>query len=100
MKNLVSNRARPEGSIAEAYIVKECITFCSMYLDGERPERNEDYGERREGYTVFAETARPIGLVTRDGEMSQELRDIAHWFVLFNSPEIKMYLEYVLHLFF
>ena len=46
------------------------------------------------------ETARPIGLVTRDGEMSQELRDIAHWFVLFNSPEIKMYLEYVLHLFF
>ncbi|XP_057484999.1 uncharacterized protein LOC130771413 [Actinidia eriantha] len=93
LKNFVSNRARPEGSIAEAYIVKECITFCSMYLDGERSERNEDYGERREGYTVFTETARPIGLVTRDGEMSQELRDIAHWFVLFNSPEIKMYLE-------
>ncbi|KAF7152584.1 hypothetical protein RHSIM_Rhsim01G0155300 [Rhododendron simsii] len=29
----VSNRARPEGSIAEAYIVKECITSCLMYLD-------------------------------------------------------------------
>ncbi|GFZ03435.1 hypothetical protein Acr_16g0000590 [Actinidia rufa] len=98
LKNFVSNRARPEGSIVEAYIVKECITFCSMYLDGyetvyNRPERNEDYSERREGYTVFMETARPIGLVTRDGEMSQELRDIAHWFVLFNSPEIKKYIE-------
>ncbi|GFS41570.1 hypothetical protein Acr_00g0075150 [Actinidia rufa] len=98
LKNFVSNRARLEGSIAEAYIVKECITFCSMYLDGyetvyNRPERNEDYSELREGYTVFTEIARPIGLVTRDGEMSQELRDIAHWFVLFNSPEIKKYLE-------
>ncbi|GFS33433.1 hypothetical protein Acr_00g0028460 [Actinidia rufa] len=98
LKKFVSNRARPEGSIAEAYIVKECITFCSMYLDGyetvyNRPEQNEDYGPQREGYTVFTETTRPIGLITRDGEMSQELRDIAHWFVLFNSPEIKKYLE-------
>ncbi|XP_057482036.1 uncharacterized protein LOC130768967 [Actinidia eriantha] len=98
LKKFVSNRARPEGSIAEAYIVKECITFCSMYLDGyetvyNRPEQNEDYGPQREGYTVFTETAHPIGLITRDGEMSQELRDIAHWFVLFNSPEIKKYLE-------
>ncbi|GFZ06764.1 DEAD-box protein abstrakt [Actinidia rufa] len=75
LKKFVSNRARPEGSIAEAYIVKEY------------------YGPRREGYRVFTETARPIGLITRDGEMSQELRDIAHWFVLFNSSEIKKYLE-------
>ncbi|KAF7139945.1 hypothetical protein RHSIM_Rhsim06G0120600 [Rhododendron simsii] len=57
LKQFVSNRARPEGSIAEAYIVKECITFCSMYLDEvetvhNRPQRNEDFGERRKGYTV------------------------------------------------
>ncbi|KAH7849967.1 hypothetical protein Vadar_025729 [Vaccinium darrowii] len=98
LKGFVSNRARPEGSIAEAYIVKECISFCSLYLDGvetvhNRPERNEDSGEHREGYTVFTKTARPIGLVTRDSEISQEHRDMAHWFVLFNSPEIKKYLE-------
>ncbi|KAG5547799.1 hypothetical protein RHGRI_013476 [Rhododendron griersonianum] len=54
LKRFVSNRARPEGSIVEAYIVKECITFCSMYLDGvetvhNRPERNEDLGVRRQG---------------------------------------------------
>ncbi|XP_028068682.1 uncharacterized protein LOC114271251 [Camellia sinensis] len=30
LKKFVTNRARPEGSIAEAYIVNECITFCSM----------------------------------------------------------------------
>ncbi|KAF7126992.1 hypothetical protein RHSIM_Rhsim11G0003200 [Rhododendron simsii] len=95
----VSNRARPEGSIVEAYIVKECITFCSMYLNEvetvhNRPQRNEDFGECRKGYTVFTETARPFGLVTRNGEMSQELRDVAHWFILLNSPEIEEYLEY------
>ncbi|KAF7141455.1 hypothetical protein RHSIM_Rhsim06G0076200 [Rhododendron simsii] len=101
LKRFLSNRARPEGSIVEAYIVKKCITFCSMYLDGvetahNRPERNEDLGVRRQGLTVFTETARPILPITRDGQMSQELRDIAHWFLLYNSPELEKYLEYVL----
>lgn len=75
-----------------------------MYLDGietvhTRHERNEDLGDRRQGLTVFTETARPIGQVTRDGEMSQELRHKAHWFLLYNSPEVEKYLEYVFHLF-
>nr|CAD1824795.1 unnamed protein product [Ananas comosus var. bracteatus] len=34
LKDTVSNKARPEGSIAVAYIVNECLTFCSMYLQG------------------------------------------------------------------
>ncbi|XP_028095166.1 uncharacterized protein LOC114295170 [Camellia sinensis] len=98
LKKFVTNRARPEGSITEAYIVKECITFCSMYVDGietvhNRPERNQDRGERRKGLTVFTEIARPIGLITRDADMSQEYRDMAHWFLLNNSPEIEKYLE-------
>ncbi|XP_058211822.1 uncharacterized protein LOC131324005 [Rhododendron vialii] len=98
LKNFVSNRAQPEGSIVEAYIVKECLTFCAMYLDGietvhNQHERNEDLGDRRKGLTVFTETARPIGQVTRDGEMSQELRHKAHWFLLYNSPEVEKYLE-------
>ncbi|KAH7860103.1 hypothetical protein Vadar_009371 [Vaccinium darrowii] len=97
-ERFVSNRARPKSSIAEACTVKECISFCSLYFDGvetvhNRPERNEDSGEHHEGYILFTEIARPFGLVTRDGEISQEHRDIAHWFVLFNNPEIKKYLE-------
>jgi hypothetical protein len=28
-KRYVRNMARPEGSIAEAYVVDECLTFCS-----------------------------------------------------------------------
>ncbi|XP_042962362.1 uncharacterized protein LOC122296625 [Carya illinoinensis] len=32
-KRYVRNKARPEGSIAEAYVHVECLTFCSMYLN-------------------------------------------------------------------
>lgn len=34
LKSYVRNRACPEGSIAEAYIANECLTFCSQYLEG------------------------------------------------------------------
>ncbi|KAG8382777.1 hypothetical protein BUALT_Bualt05G0112600 [Buddleja alternifolia] len=34
--------ARPEGSIAEGYIVKECLAFMSMYLDGNETRLNKD----------------------------------------------------------
>lgn len=45
LKKYVRNRAHPEGSIAEAYIVNEALTFYSMYLRGietrfNRQERN------------------------------------------------------------
>jgi hypothetical protein len=33
LKRYVRNRARLEGSIAEAYIADECLTFCSKYMD-------------------------------------------------------------------
>ncbi|XP_016482297.1 uncharacterized protein LOC107803178 isoform X1 [Nicotiana tabacum] len=34
LKSYVHNCACPEGSIAEAYIANECLTFCSRYLEG------------------------------------------------------------------
>ena len=34
LKRYVLNQARPEGSIAEAYILKECINNWSLYIDG------------------------------------------------------------------
>uniref|UniRef100_A0A2N9I1Y7 Uncharacterized protein n=1 Tax=Fagus sylvatica TaxID=28930 RepID=A0A2N9I1Y7_FAGSY len=55
-----------------------------MYLDGietvhNRRERNEDSGECSKGLTVFTQTARPTGCRRIDGELSDELCDIAHW---------------------
>ena len=47
LKQYVRNKARPEGSIAEGYIMNESSTFCSRYLRGietrfTRDERNDD----------------------------------------------------------
>ena len=60
-KRRVRNKARPEASIAEAYLVDECLTFCSMYLRGietrwSREERNVDgcLEETEEGLDVFS----------------------------------------------
>ncbi|KAL5761833.1 hypothetical protein ACOSP7_018097 [Xanthoceras sorbifolium] len=32
LKGYVRNKARPEGSIAEGYLIDECLTFCSQYI--------------------------------------------------------------------
>ncbi|XP_056686012.1 uncharacterized protein [Spinacia oleracea] len=47
LKSHGSNKAQPEGSIAEGYLLWETITFCSRYLESvetifTRPKRNED----------------------------------------------------------
>ncbi|XP_042988691.1 uncharacterized protein LOC122316221 [Carya illinoinensis] len=71
-KRYVRNRARPEGSIAEAYVHLECLTFCSMYLHDietkfNRDERNSDVliGEvetgNAESLSVFSQKVRPLG---------------------------------------
>ncbi|KAG9458641.1 hypothetical protein H6P81_003149 [Aristolochia fimbriata] len=41
LKISVRNKARPEGSIAEAYIDNEALTYCSMYIDGVETKFNQ-----------------------------------------------------------
>ncbi|XP_058207294.1 uncharacterized protein LOC131320577 [Rhododendron vialii] len=98
LKRFVTNKARPEGSIVEAYISKECTTFCSMYLDGietvfNRVERNDDGGERTMGLAAFNQNVRPFGRIQRAPNVPVNQRDMAHWFVLYNSPEVDPYRE-------
>ncbi|XP_026416083.1 uncharacterized protein LOC113311461 [Papaver somniferum] len=54
LKRYVKNRARPEGSIAEAYILKECLTFCSMKHKNELKEESNVNLSRRQR-TLFPE---------------------------------------------
>ncbi|KAL2471639.1 Uncharacterized protein Adt_39775 [Abeliophyllum distichum] len=62
LKKYVKNKARPEGSIVEGYIVNEALTFSSMYLRGletrfTRPERNDDGRKmlQSNGFSVFSQ---------------------------------------------
>ena len=95
-KSYVKNKARPEGSIAEAYIINESLSFCSLYLDSIETkfncvERNDDGGQRVGGLSVFSQNVRPFGKAQI--ELSQQEIDIAHWYVLNNCDEVQEYLE-------
>ncbi|KAF7152217.1 hypothetical protein RHSIM_Rhsim01G0128800 [Rhododendron simsii] len=98
LKGFVSNNAFPEGSIAEAYISKECTTFCSMYLNRietvfNREGRNEDGGECGPGLAVFSQNVRPFGRIQREPDVAVNDLEMTHWFVLDNSLEVDHYLE-------
>ncbi|XP_040368108.1 uncharacterized protein LOC112177548 [Rosa chinensis] len=103
LKKYVLNKARPEGSIAEGYIVEECLSFCGMYLGDttvgriNRPGRNADLTDsgKRVGLSVFANPGRSLGefklFQLDDAEWNR-----AHRHVLDNTPEVWPYKrEYV-----
>ena len=101
LKKYASNWAWLEGSITEAYILKECINNWSLYIDGietvhNRRERNEDFGESNERLIVFSQTAQPTGGRWNDDNLFHVLLDTAHWYLLYNSPELEPYLKYVI----
>ncbi|XP_042971135.1 uncharacterized protein LOC122303420 [Carya illinoinensis] len=97
-KRYVKNKARPEGSIAEAYIHIECLTFCSLYLQDvetkfTRMDRNIDgESENIDGIKIFNQKVRTIGTATT-WQLSDKLLTEATWYVLNNCTEIGPYLE-------
>ncbi|XP_058185683.1 uncharacterized protein LOC131302909 [Rhododendron vialii] len=84
LKKLVGNKAHPKGSIVEAYVSKECTTFCSMYLDVietvfNRQERNDDGGELEPGLRAFTQQIRPFSIIPRAPDVPVNQRHMAHW---------------------
>lgn len=99
LKRYVRNRAHPEGSIAEAYIDVECLTFCSMYFHDvetrfNRVERNIDIGQENEsrGLSIFSQNVRPLGS-SKLHRLHERLFTMAQWYVLNNCTEIECYLR-------
>ncbi|BBH02368.1 hypothetical protein Prudu_012908 [Prunus dulcis] len=81
------NRAKPEGSIIEAWVQYESLTFCGMYLKDvetafNRPQRNNDGGMRKK-LSVF-KAHDPLEILDEESP---------HWFVLNNCDEIMAYLD-------
>ncbi|XP_042983672.1 uncharacterized protein LOC122313038 isoform X1 [Carya illinoinensis] len=98
-KRYVKNKARPEGSIAEAYIHTECLTFCSMYLQDvetrfNRADRNIDADEEAtiDGFKIFNQKVRPLGIAS-NVQLEDKLFKAAIWYVLNNCPEIGPYIQ-------
>lgn len=68
-KGNVRNRLHPEASIAQYYILEECMSFCRRYLDeslvksNQRTpcnDRNESHSTKREGFRLNDVTRQQI----------------------------------------
>ena len=77
LKSYVRNRAAPEGCIAEGYIVEECLTFCSRYMEGVETIFN------RPTRTIEEATGTVSSVALDNRELTQ-----AHSYMLFNSKNI------------
>lgn len=100
MKQYVRNKARPEGSIAEAYLADECLTFCSRYLTKvetkfNRLERNYDGGQSsadKSQLSIFSTQGRSFGKpVTK--EMDRRLHNAAMFYILQNCEECEPFIR-------
>ncbi|XP_050111748.1 uncharacterized protein LOC126590306 [Malus sylvestris] len=94
LKRYVRNKGRPEGSIAEAYLVDECLSFCSMYLrDVEsrrtRRGRNEDGIGRgvSGGLSIFDSKGCYMGS-GENVELDLNVLDQCHRYILNNCDEV------------
>jgi hypothetical protein len=93
LKGYVRNKAYPEGSIAEGYVLEECMTFCSRFLEDfdtkmNRPERHESaaVNEPPSGLSIFGNigyTKKGFTLETIPKTYVQRMR---HW-ILTNCDE-------------
>ena len=98
-KRFVRNTARPEGSIAEAYIVDECLTFCSRYFDDvdtrfNRKGRNRGLENSQScDVSVFNHGVNFLG-ASEYLEVGAEYEKMV-WYVLNSCAEVQPYIEYV-----
>ena len=92
LKNLLRNRARPEGSIARAYIESEVLTFCSSYMDDDVDGLPEFDGPTDGDTSVFMHGVHLIGWDRVQYIDDKTFKQLV-WYVLNNSDEVEPYLE-------
>ncbi|XP_074266925.1 uncharacterized protein LOC141590217 [Silene latifolia] len=106
LKSYVRNRGRPEGSIAEGYLIEECMNFCSRYVDGGKTRCSKDTddeiasdGTKNRGNVVFSNIGHPLGgKRQRSGKvftLDTLLGEQAHRYALLNSDsdEVNEYIK-------
>ena len=98
VKGYVRNKAQPEGSIAEAYIAEECLTFCSRFFDIHtklsRADRHENtvVNEPPSDLSIFSE----IDYKRRGNNVKNlekvELQKMRHY-IITNCDEARKWVE-------
>lgn len=103
---MVKNKARVEGSIANVYLVREVSYFCSHYFEehvynrARNVPRNDPQlrpsGEElsEDNFTIF-KTPRRLQGKMRTRRLTLDEQKVAHYYVIFNSPQIDPYITRV-----
>jgi hypothetical protein len=95
LKHYVRNMARPEGSIAEAYVANECLHACSRYnYEG----RNREHVDMSKGDLSVFQHGVELHRVPRITYLDKDY-DKMVWYVLNNCAEVEPYIEYLFPLF-
>jgi hypothetical protein len=95
LKNFVRNRARPEGSIAEAYMASDTLTFCSRYMEDVDTKFNQDDDSGTElplldDISVFKHGGTLVG-ANRTEYIEDVVMNKLIWYVLHNAEEADEY---------
>lgn len=96
-KGYVRNFARPDGSITEAYVVDEAVTFLSRYLHDietrfSRVERNWDVPNTKHEMELFNNKVRTFG-ASKFGRLG-DYGDVIKWYIINNfEDELDVYLK-------
>ena len=104
LKNNVSNKAKVEGSICNAYLVEEASSFCAHYFQPHvhtrhrKIPRNDDsgggHGEEHEGMiSIFRNSGRSYGRERSRFFLDDKEYHAARTYILLNCEEIKPYIE-------
>ncbi|GLU18572.1 hypothetical protein SLE2022_348640 [Rubroshorea leprosula] len=96
LKLTIKNKARPEASICESYIMSEITNFISHYFDegvdsrSDRPPRNIFGGfDANCGLSIFTCVGKPIGSKIMRRYFTAEEHKAASYYVLMNCEELR-----------
>ncbi|XP_074373767.1 uncharacterized protein LOC141714130 [Apium graveolens] len=87
LKSYVRNQSKPEGCVAEGYLVEECLTFCSRFFDeqsksGTDTKDSHTYG----GYPIGSRRSREGKSIHLDNKTWTN----AHRYILFNYENVEI----------
>ena len=97
-KNSMRNRARPVGSIAEAYVATDTLTFCSRYTEDVDNRFNRDtHGTSGDGPVgddifVFMHGVKLMGGSSVDHASDEDLEKLV-WYMLNHCDAVYPYVE-------
>ncbi|PKA55723.1 hypothetical protein AXF42_Ash012015 [Apostasia shenzhenica] len=96
---MIHNKARPEGSICETYLIDEVSTFCSHYFEPNVPTKhnktsrnNDEDNEVEERLSIFKQE-RPFSPNGNLYYYTDEKYNAAHLYILLNCPKVGPYIE-------